>query len=151
MNKQFQTWPLLPKSTLNHFFYIPEDEDVKTPNRKDLNEEKLATLNILYGSDIAPSVIVKVMTESVHATTRKKSEFVSNNIKNIGKQEKATMEALEGSKGTDMNQAKRTMTILDRLVVICTLVISTIHLLILLHLNLHLSIVHFRFPQMYRV
>jgi len=43
-----------------------------------------------------------------------------------------------------MNQAKRTITMLDRLVVICTLVISTIHLLILLHLNLHLSIVHFR-------
>ena len=54
---------------------MPKDENAKTLNKKDLNDNQLATLNILYGSDIAPSVIAKAMTESVQSTTRKRENL----------------------------------------------------------------------------
>jgi len=38
------------------------------------------------------------MTESVQSTTRKKRQFVTDTINNIGKQEKVAMAALEGIK-----------------------------------------------------
>ena len=53
------------------------------------------------------------MTESVQSTTGKKGQFVTDTINNIGKQEKVAMAALEGIKNTNMNQAKRTLAILD--------------------------------------
>ena len=85
----------------------------KLLNKNDLNDGQLATLNILYGSGVPPSVIAKAMTESVQSTTEKKGQFVTNTMNNIGKQEKVAMNALEGIKSTNMNQAKRTLAMLD--------------------------------------
>ena len=72
MHDEEQTWHLSHKSNLKHSYHMPEDENAKTLNKNDLNDDQLATLNILYGSGVAPSVIAKAMTESVKSTTRKK-------------------------------------------------------------------------------
>ena len=61
---------------------MPEDENAKTLNKNDLNDDQLATLNILYGSGVAPSVIAKTMTESVQSITGKKGQFVTDTINN---------------------------------------------------------------------
>ena len=60
----------------------------KLLNKNDLNDGQLVTLNISYGSGVPPSVIAKAMTESIHSTTGKKGQFITDTINNIGKQEK---------------------------------------------------------------
>jgi len=113
MHDEEQTWHLSHKSNLKHSYHMPEEENSKLLNKNDLNDGQLATLNILYGSGVPPSVIAKAMAESVQSTTGKKGQFVTNTINNIGKQEKVAMNALEGIKSTNMNQAKRTLAMLD--------------------------------------
>ena len=61
---------------------MPEDENAKTLNKNDLNDDQLATLNILWQSGVTPSVIAKAMTESAQSTTGKKGQFVTDTINN---------------------------------------------------------------------
>jgi len=113
MHDKEQTWHFYHKSNLKHSYHMPEEENAKTLNKNDLNDDQLATLNILYSSGVAPSVIAKAMTKSVQSTTGKKGQFVTDTINNIGEQKKVAMAALEGLKSTTMNQAKRTIAMLD--------------------------------------
>ena len=113
MHDEEQIWHLSHKSNLKHSYHMPEEENSKLLNKKDSNDGQLATLNILYGSGVVPSVIAKAMTESVQSTTGKKGQLVTDTINNIRKQEKVAMAALEGMETTNMNQAKITLAMLD--------------------------------------
>ena len=57
MHDEEQTWHFSHKSNLKHSYHIHEDEHAETLNKNDLNDDQLATLNILYGSGVAPSLI----------------------------------------------------------------------------------------------
>jgi len=113
MHDEEQTWHLAHKSILKHSYHMPEEENSKLHNKNDLNDGQLAILNILYGSGVPPSVIAKAMTEFVQSITGKKRQFVTDIINNIWKQEKVVMDALEGIQSTNMNQARRTLAMLD--------------------------------------
>ena len=58
MHDEEQTWHLSHKSNLKHSYHMPEEENSKLLNKNDLNDDQLATLNILYGSDVPSSVPV---------------------------------------------------------------------------------------------
>ena len=75
MNEYDGTWHLHTKSSFEHRYHVPTEEDVSTLSKKDLSDDHRSALNILFQSGIAPSVIAKVMTELVHMSSDKKGVF----------------------------------------------------------------------------
>ena len=72
MNDCDGSWHLHVKSSFEHEFHVPTEEDVSTLSRNDLSPDHSSALNILFQSGVSPTIIAKVMTELVHMSSDKK-------------------------------------------------------------------------------
>jgi len=95
-NEDYDSWYLHTTRNFEHFFRIKESEESQALNKSDINEEQLTMLNILYNNGVAPSVIVKAMTDDMKSITGKDGGFLSSTIQSISNQERAAINKLHG-------------------------------------------------------
>ena len=72
MDSNSDMWHLYQDSTLTHTFHAKEEVCALLLNTYNPNNKQLNTMNHLFDNRIAPSTMVRVMTEAVHLSTQKK-------------------------------------------------------------------------------